>query len=139
MDCILESAAVCGVDEYTDEAAAADIKGKVSRLEYGGDWEIFCSEQSLQPDGQIYAAMYGISPIVFRAEQISSLGCPGLYMDPCSSFNIMTSETHWEPPWPWRCYTMIGKGFPTMNRVELSLGSSIVVPDHLYSMGPTLA
>jgi hypothetical protein len=50
---ILDSTAVSGVAEYTDEAATTDITEKVSSVEYAGDWEIFCLERSLQPDGQI--------------------------------------------------------------------------------------
>ena len=60
----LDSTAVYGDQaEYADEATAGDNTENVSSIGLEGDWDIFCLERSIQPDGKIYTAMYDISPI----------------------------------------------------------------------------
>jgi hypothetical protein len=60
----LDSTVVYGDQaEYADEATAGDNTENVSSIGLGGDWDIFCLERSIQPDGKIYTAMYDISPL----------------------------------------------------------------------------
>ena len=82
----LNSTAVYGdQEEYTDEATAGDTTENVSSIESGGDWDIFCLERCMQPDGQIFAVMHDISPIESDTfKQKHSLGSPKLYMDLCN-------------------------------------------------------
>ena len=64
---------------------------KFSSEASGGDWDIFCLEHSIQPDGKIYSAMCDISPTSGTFKKKTSFGFPELYMDPRVFLNIMAT------------------------------------------------